>query len=220
MIVIFNYLAHLAVYFLLAFIIYLPIRLIYIKRKKLKPVILHEIILVLFVCWTVGILSQTIFPTVYIDTYQGLEITMIFPSVNTLTITSDGFNYQGANEIVRKLNLIPLKTVFEYLFPNSATGAFSETALQTFSTTNLLGNLLLFVPFGFLLPFLNKRTAKFKNTLLVSAAFIFLIELVQYLIGRIADIDDFIVNILGVCAGYLAYYILTKIIERLKVRLA
>lgn len=216
MAVILNYLVRLAVYCILAFIIYLPTRLIYLKRKKIKPNITHEIILVLFVCWTVGIISQTLFPVIYVDYYKGLEITMIFPSANFLQITKDGCAYNGSNEIVRTLNLVPFKTVFEYLSATDTNGVYSESTWQTFSVANLLGNLLLFVPFGFLLPCAVKRYQKLKNTLLAGVLFVFLIETVQYFIGRAADIDDFIINVAGILIGYLAFYILSKISEHIR----
>lgn len=216
--VIINFLVHLAAYCLLTLIIYLPIRLIYLNRKKAKVDIPHEIILALLICWTVGILSQTVFPMVYLETYKSLEIIMIFPSANTLTISSSGFEYINLNKIVRTINLVPFRTIFEYLSATDSNGFFSESSWQILGIANLLGNFLLFVPFGFLLPLDSKRFQKLKNTLLAGAVFVFLIEFTQYFMGRAADIDDFIVNVLGVLFGYLAYFILMKIIERVKTK--
>jgi glycopeptide antibiotics resistance protein len=66
----------------------------------------------------------------------------------------------------------------------------------------VIGNGLLFVPFGFLAPLAFPRLRVFTAVLvaaLVSAA----VEIVQltHLAGRIFDVDDVILNVAGACAG-------------------
>lgn len=41
-------------------------------------------------------------------------------------------------------------------------------------------------------------------------AFSFLIEFVQYWIGRLADIDDLMLNTLGGMLGYLIYFVFSR----------
>ena len=75
---------------------------------------------------------------------------------------------------------------------------------------NVLGNVLLFVPFGyFVCTFLkNKRLyISFIITLITSLS----IELIQMNIGRSFDIDDIILNLCGGIIGYLIYRLLDKI---------
>ena len=62
-------------------------------------------------------------------------------------------------------------------------------------------NIIAFVPLGI---FLNILGYKFLKTLLISALIVFCIELVQFLfcLGA-ADIDDFILNMLGMVMGYM-----------------
>ena len=99
----------------------------------------------------------------------------------------------------RFLNLVPFRWIFE-----TYTMGFSRMMSQVIS------NMLMFVPLGFLLPvvFKNFRSA-FKTTLLVFL-FSFSIEAIQYFIGRSADIDDLILNTLGGIIGYGIFLLFDK----------
>lgn len=92
------------------------------------------------------------------------------------------------------VNLIPFKTITEYLSnpPNA------ETAL-----TNLAGNIIAFIPFGFLVPIVFKRVNNFKTMFVISAAASALIEIIQMLlkVGS-TDIDDTILNTVGGLIGF------------------
>lgn len=97
-------------------------------------------------------------------------------------------------------NFIPFKEIMRY----------SYTSKLFFK--NVLGNVLLFVPFGY---FVNKIL---KNKKMIVAVFITLItslsiELIQINIGRSFDIDDIILNLLGGIVGYLFYRLLEYIKE-------
>ena len=75
---------------------------------------------------------------------------------------------------------------------------------------NVLGNVLLFVPFGyFVCTFLKNKKLyiSFIITLITSLS----IELIQMNIGRSFDIDDIILNLCGGIIGYLIYRLLDKI---------
>lgn len=69
-------------------------------------------------------------------------------------------------------------------------------------------NILLFVPFGFLLPIVSERL---KNPILtVFAGFLFSagIETMQYITGRgLTEVDDIINNTAGSALGYIAFTI-------------
>ena len=67
-------------------------------------------------------------------------------------------------------------------------------------------NVVLFIPFGFMLPIINQHNQSFFTTLFYGFLFSFAIEVMQYITGRgLADIDDLINNTLGAVIGYLIY---------------
>jgi glycopeptide antibiotics resistance protein len=99
-------------------------------------------------------------------------------------------------------NLLPFKTLHYYLSLQEAV----ETGIE-----NVGGNIILFIPFGFLLAaaFLSLR----KPVALVAALFTtsFLFETVQFFTGLgIFDVDDIILNILGGYAGFALFMLLTS----------
>lgn len=66
-------------------------------------------------------------------------------------------------------------------------------------------NVVLFLPFGFLLPLIWPEKDKFWKVLLAGAAFSMLIELSQLLNIRNSDIDDLLLNTLGTVVGFVLY---------------
>ena len=71
---------------------------------------------------------------------------------------------------------------------------------------NLAGNILLFVPGGFLFPRLFRTFRPFWRALLLFFFMLLCVETVQLfsLRGRF-DVDDLILNLLGLCVGYGIY---------------
>lgn len=64
-------------------------------------------------------------------------------------------------------------------------------------------NILLFLPFGFLIPLgLNRITWTYKKIVIITIPIVFTIEILQYFGGRLFDIDDVIANVLGALLGY------------------
>lgn len=76
-----------------------------------------------------------------------------------------------------------------------------------FALINIIGNVLLFCPLGFLLPLLWERYAAWWKTLAVGAGLSVLIECTQLFLIRGTDVDDVLLNSLGALAGYGAYRI-------------
>jgi len=75
---------------------------------------------------------------------------------------------------------------------------------------NIVGNILMFIPFGFFTSYylkLDKKRIIFYITLIVSVV----IELIQLKIGRAFDVDDIILNMVGSLLGYFMYRIMDKI---------
>ena len=103
-------------------------------------------------------------------------------------------------EYVRQnTNFIPLFS-FYVLY---TTPYISYRVLVPFGV-NLAGNLLLFTPWGVLLPMLDKRFCSAKRFFLLTACVIIAVELLQlvFKVG-VCDIEDFILNILGAAAGWM-----------------
>lgn len=77
----------------------------------------------------------------------------------------------------------------------------------------MLGNVLLLVPFGFLVPLLWERFRGLR-VLPVGLGFILAVELLQPLTGRSFDVDDILLNFLGVLAGALPALLVQALLPR------
>lgn len=74
------------------------------------------------------------------------------------------------------------------------------------SFENLVGNIVVFVPFGFLLPYVLKRGRNFFVMLINVFLFVLGIEVFQLFSAFGAfDVDDILLNCLGAVLGYLFY---------------
>ncbi|MGF9766654.1 VanZ family protein [Bacillus albus] len=82
------------------------------------------------------------------------------------------------------------------------------TLFDTAGSTTYLLNIVLFMPFGFLLPTIWPHFRKMKNTVCAGFFFSLAIELNQLLNNRITDIDDLFTNTLGAIIGYVLYKVL------------
>ena len=72
--------------------------------------------------------------------------------------------------------------------------------------TNLLGNILIFLPFGMLVPMLSKKYKRFWCVALLSFELSLAVELIQLLtkVGS-CDVDDMLLNTIGGMLGYAIY---------------
>lgn len=124
------------------------------------------------------------------------EIMLLFFTLYILclfqVVTSQDINTSNGN------NFMPFVEIFRY-----------EPWGRLF-IKNIVGNVVMFLPYGF---FVGKY-ASGKNHLL-TFFLIFLaslsIELTQLAIGRVFDVDDIILNVLGGFLGYIIYLVLEKI---------
>lgn len=89
-------------------------------------------------------------------------------------------------------NFIPFKEIFRY---DLGTPKFIK---------NIIGNIIMFVPFGFFASYFLK-SKKIGIPLILTIILTTTIETVQYYIGRVFDIDDIILNIVGGILGYLLF---------------
>lgn len=69
---------------------------------------------------------------------------------------------------------------------------------------NILGNIILFIPFGLFVSYLMK-TRKMFPTIYITIITSGVIEYTQLKIGRTFDIDDILLNLIGSIIGYLIY---------------
>ena len=82
---------------------------------------------------------------------------------------------------------------------------------------NLIGNISMFIPVGFLLPFCFSKLNSVKNVVFVGFKISLFIELSQLILyERSTDIDDLILNTLGVFIGALIYFSIFKRKENTK----
>lgn len=95
-------------------------------------------------------------------------------------------------------NFIPFKEMFRYEL-------FSRLFIK-----NVMGNVLLFIPFGFFTSYILKRKRIYIPIILTIITSI-TIETTQLYIGRVFDIDDIILNVVGGIIGYLLYIFLDEI---------
>lgn len=101
-------------------------------------------------------------------------------------------------------NFIPFKEIFRYSIG-------SHKFIK-----NILGNIMLFIPFGFLSSYLLKNR-KFSIVTILTIIASLTIETVQYYIGRVFDIDDIILNLIGGIIGFLIYIGIDAIKNKVKI---
>ena len=71
---------------------------------------------------------------------------------------------------------------------------------------NVAGNMALFIPIGILLPVVYRELDRFWKTIAAGAALSLCVEILQLpFASRASDIDDLILNTLGVAAGFGIY---------------
>ncbi|GFI03644.1 MAG: VanZ family protein [Lachnospiraceae bacterium] len=76
------------------------------------------------------------------------------------------------------------------------------------SFENLVGNVVVFIPFGFLLPYVLKHGRNFLVMLINAFLFVLGIEVFQLFSAFGAfDVDDIFLNCFGAVLGYIAYLI-------------
>ncbi len=99
-------------------------------------------------------------------------------------------------------NFIPFKEMFRY-----------KVTSKLF-IKNIIGNILLFMPFGlFVTALLNED--KLYPTVILTFISSISIEVVQMIIGRVFDIDDILLNLLGGTIGALIFIVLNKLRDKL-----
>ncbi len=114
---------------------------------------------------------------------------LLFKNISPLQL------FSTTREYIATYNLIPFSTV----------GGFLTKGNMLIAASNILGNIVLFVPLGIYLQ-LFERTKKITVSVTVIFLTTLLIEVLQFVFGLgTADIDDVILNLLGGAIGVLIY---------------
>lgn len=129
---------------------------------------------------------------------QLLVFSFIVYLVLVIYVTLFAWNYGASLGPVgpggRNYNLVPLRSIYRI-------AVFSPTIIDPIKI--LIGNIVLFIPFGFLAPIALKKIRKsLLRTTLLAMSLSIMIELSQFLFTyRVSNIDDIILNTLGAFIG-------------------
>ena len=104
-------------------------------------------------------------------------------------------------------NFVPLKTILPYL---------RGSPTWIVARNNLLGNIIPFLPLGFLIPLLH-RSISWKHVFGLAVAVNSSIELLQ-VVSRVGafDIDDILLNALGAAIGYAIFTLIVRSLLKTK----
>lgn len=126
---------------------------------------------------------------------------MVLKDLPLITIGHIMLNFGGI-DAGHPANFVPFKTIVPYLF------GFKGLII---AGINLVGNIILLVPVGFLIPFIWRNIA-WKSSLAIAIASGLIIELLQVVLHvGIFDIDDVILNAFGVMIGFWSCLIFVRL---------
>ncbi|GMW00831.1 MAG: hypothetical protein AMXMBFR84_19680 [Candidatus Hydrogenedentota bacterium] len=144
-------------------------------------------------------MKKRLIPAVFLVLYSAILVKLLILKHVSLKLGFMTLNF--ASRSTGEANWVPFKTILPYLLGEK--GGF-------IALFNLGGNIVLFVPIGFVVPFVL-RNMTWTKTLALALASPLAIEVVQgvFQLG-IVDIDDVILNGLGIIIGYGAYRHVSK----------
>lgn len=158
-------------------IIYAVYRCIRIKKQQLSVKWGIEILRWLFVCYLTGLVNLTLVPSnlwshIWALIYVGYSGTQI-------ELFNGAFNFTP--------------TIFKIISGELTFGSWVKTML--------VGNFLMFVPMGLFLPFVSTKING-KSILKIAVIIPVTVEIIQPIVGRSFDVDDLILNFIGIVVGY------------------
>ncbi len=171
-------------------VIYIGIRLAYIKHSKCTIVWIDELMKLLFTCYLTGLFSLVVLPAnFWLNFFDGVF-----------------FGWWGE-----------IEPVFSYggfnLIPSIIKVLDGELILGSWVKTMLVGNIVMFLPLGFFIPFVTKKS-NHKNVFVFAFIIPLMVEFLQLIFGRSFDIDDWICNLIGFVVGYVAILALKGISKK------
>ena len=146
-------------------------------KQPRKRTIANELTAFLFIAYVATVLALTILP-ISISNFQNPK--------------EPGYNF------------VPIINTSKYLIASLAS---TDPMMAKFAIANIIGNLVLFIPFGIFLPLLFSACRSIKKLMLISFCCSFSIEMIQLILiqfgtYRTADIDDILLNTLGAMLGF------------------
>ncbi len=104
----------------------------------------------------------------------------------------------------RRYNFIPFAEIRRFIAARDSLG-FDAVFL------NLAGNIIGFVPIGFILPVIDRKFTGFFSTVASGVVLSAAVEGIQFLFKLgICDVDDLILNTCGTVIGYIFFIIMRK----------
>ena len=184
---------------LIAVLIYWVLRRVWHKKKfgyrfkvVRKKAWLNEAIRLLLLFWALETACITLFPMWF--------WTIVWDWM------ANGYHWVG------ELHFVPPK--FELTIWRVITEPeFAKMAFRSGMVTEMVENVLLFVPLGLGLPFIWKK-GMFWKTLLVGFFFTCFIELVQPFLSREGTLNDVVCNTMGTVVGLLLYLLIKVLFPR------
>ena len=172
---------------LLIGLLYIIFRFLKLKKNNSDINYKREILYLIFICYIVGLFNLVLVPINFWD----IIWYNIFYNFNENPFAGIfDFSY----------NFIP--TIYKIII--------GEYTLDSWGKVMIVGNFLMFIPMGILLSLyfenVNKKNI-FKYAVLIPLA----IEVLQLVVGRSFDIDDLVMNFLGIVIGYFIVELVKKI---------
>ena len=119
-------------------------------------------------------------------------------------------------ELSDRVNTYSMQGSINYnLIPFRSMSTQIERITQWWALKNLLGNIIPFIPFGFLLPITYKKFSSAISIFVIGLASILLIEIFQFFtkLGSF-DVDDIILNMTGIVCGYVIFLVTNRLFIR------
>ena len=157
--------------------VYAIYRCIRIKKQGKTVRWGREIMRWLFVCYLTGLVNLILVPAnLWMFIWANICI---------------GYSHSEITYFSGDFNLVP--TVFKLI-----TG---ELTIGRWVLKMLIYNFLMFIPFGFFLPFVSEK-ANNRSIWKVAVIVPIVVEVIQPIVGRSFDVDDLILNFAGIVVGY------------------
>lgn len=170
--------------FLITFVVFSLVRVKFLSHRKINSSGFREFLLSVFAGYVAFLVIILFMPNSYI-------------SDSGINLTNEHFDFVGnfKDRITSGawgVNLVPFRTIRNYV----KYSGFLHTM------TNIIGNIIIFVPFGILVPEIFPKTRNLLRIFAITSITSFFVEFIQFFIGRSVDIDDLILNVLGSVIGY------------------
>lgn len=102
-------------------------------------------------------------------------------------------------------------TIWDIIAYKEVMGGFNFIPFSSEGFLTYLLNIVMLMPFGFLVPFIWREYRNFGKVFLAGFGFSLLIEVIQIFSRRLSDIDDLMMNTLGACVGYFIWIVYSNL---------